>query len=260
MMQKSKPSTNESFLRGCVYKEARMKAVVYKGPKKVKVEEVEDAKIQAPTDALLKVTSTAICGSDLHMYEGRSVAKPGTMFGHEIMGVIEEAGSALFLDKERGPGGIAVQYRLRRLLQLRAGISECLSHCQSRCADCGVRVCGHGTVPRRPGRVCARALCGLQLSEASRAPLMTSGKMISCSWQIFSPQGSIPRKWSGSPRAPRWEFSGPDRWVFSQPTARSCRARPRSTSWISIRTGWRRQSRSARYRSISPKATRSNRS
>ncbi len=73
-----------------------MKAVVYKGPNKVAVEEVADPKIQAPTDALLKVTSTAICGSDLHMYEGRSIAAPGTTFGHEIMGVIEEAGSALY--------------------------------------------------------------------------------------------------------------------------------------------------------------------
>jgi hypothetical protein len=58
-----------------------MKAVVYKGPEKVHVEEVEDPKIQAPTDALLKV---AICGSDLHMYEGRSIAPLGTTFGHEI--------------------------------------------------------------------------------------------------------------------------------------------------------------------------------
>ncbi len=73
-----------------------MKAVVYKGPKNVQVEEVDDPKIEAPTDALLKVTSTAICGSDLHMYEGRSIAPPGTIFGHEIMGVIEETGSALF--------------------------------------------------------------------------------------------------------------------------------------------------------------------
>ena len=47
-----------------------MKALVYRGPMKMEVEEVETPRIQAPTDAIVKFTSTAICGSDLHMYEG----------------------------------------------------------------------------------------------------------------------------------------------------------------------------------------------
>lgn len=46
-----------------------MKALVYRGPKDIAVEEVDDPKIEAPTDAIVKVTSAAICGSDLHMYE-----------------------------------------------------------------------------------------------------------------------------------------------------------------------------------------------
>jgi glutathione-independent formaldehyde dehydrogenase len=72
-----------------------MKAVVYKGAKQVAVEEVDDPKISKPTDAIIKVTSAAICGSDLHMYEGRTAAEPGVIFGHEIMGVIEEIGDAV---------------------------------------------------------------------------------------------------------------------------------------------------------------------
>jgi glutathione-independent formaldehyde dehydrogenase len=72
-----------------------MKAVVYKGPRQMAVEEVDDPQISAPTDIIVKVTSAAICGSDLHMYEGRSGMKPGTVVGHEIMGVIEEIGSAV---------------------------------------------------------------------------------------------------------------------------------------------------------------------
>ncbi len=72
-----------------------MKAVVYKGPFNVAVEEVEDPAIVAPTDAVLKVTSAAICGSDLHMYEGRTAAQPGVVFGHEIMGVIDKVGDAV---------------------------------------------------------------------------------------------------------------------------------------------------------------------
>ena len=64
-----------------------VKAVVYKEPHTVEVEEVPDPRIESPTDVIIRVTSTAICGSDLHMYEGRTAAEPGTVFGHENMGV-----------------------------------------------------------------------------------------------------------------------------------------------------------------------------
>lgn len=69
-----------------------MKAVVYKEPFKVSVENVPDPKIEHPNDVIVRLTSTAICGSDLHMYEGRTAARPGMVFGHENMGVIEETG------------------------------------------------------------------------------------------------------------------------------------------------------------------------
>jgi glutathione-independent formaldehyde dehydrogenase len=45
--------------------------------------------------AIIKLTSTAICGSDLHMYDGRTVAEPGTVLGHEPLGVVEEVGDAV---------------------------------------------------------------------------------------------------------------------------------------------------------------------
>jgi len=76
-----------------------VKAVVYKQPFEVAVENVADPRIEAPTDALVRVTTTAICGSDLHMYEGRTGAEPGIVFGHENMGVVEEV----------GPGVVGVQ-------------------------------------------------------------------------------------------------------------------------------------------------------
>ncbi|WP_405583684.1 glutathione-independent formaldehyde dehydrogenase [Streptomyces sp. NBC_01190] len=69
-----------------------MKAVVYQKPYAVKVSQVDDPGIQHPNDVIVRVTSTAICGSDLHMYEGRTAAEPGIVFGHENMGVIEETG------------------------------------------------------------------------------------------------------------------------------------------------------------------------
>lgn len=69
-----------------------MRAVVYKGPFKVAVEQVENPKIQHPNDVIVHITSSAICGSDLHMYEGRTAAQPGIIFGHENMGLVEEVG------------------------------------------------------------------------------------------------------------------------------------------------------------------------
>src|SRR3954463_6550952 len=72
-----------------------MKAVVYKGPFDVAVDDVPDATIQAPTDAIVRITTTNICGSDLHMYEGRTSVENGTVLGHENMGIVEEVGSAV---------------------------------------------------------------------------------------------------------------------------------------------------------------------
>lgn len=72
-----------------------MKAVVFKGPLDVAVEEVPDARIEEPTDAIVRITSAAICGSDLHMYAGRTAVRPGTVLGHEPLGVVDRVGSAV---------------------------------------------------------------------------------------------------------------------------------------------------------------------
>ncbi|MFS4097218.1 glutathione-independent formaldehyde dehydrogenase [Streptomyces sp. AF1A] len=72
-----------------------MKAVVYEKPFSVTVKDVEDPHIQHPNDVIVRVTSSAICGSDLHMYEGRTAAEPGIVFGHENLGIIEEVGSGV---------------------------------------------------------------------------------------------------------------------------------------------------------------------
>ncbi|WP_042388467.1 glutathione-independent formaldehyde dehydrogenase [Streptacidiphilus melanogenes] len=72
-----------------------MKALVYQGERDVAVREVPDARIEEPTDVLIKVTATSICGSDLHMYEGRTDVEPGTVFGHENLGEVVEVGDAV---------------------------------------------------------------------------------------------------------------------------------------------------------------------
>lgn len=72
-----------------------MKALVYKGPRDVVVNNVPDAKIEKPTDVLVKITTTNICGSDLHMYEGRTSVETGKILGHENLGIVIEAGNAV---------------------------------------------------------------------------------------------------------------------------------------------------------------------
>ncbi|MBX3261274.1 MAG: glutathione-independent formaldehyde dehydrogenase [Labilithrix sp.] len=72
-----------------------MRAVVLKGVREVAVEDVPDPVIESPTDAIVRITSAAICGSDLHMFAGRTLAPPGLVLGHEPLGVVEEVGSAV---------------------------------------------------------------------------------------------------------------------------------------------------------------------
>ena len=73
-----------------------MKAVTWHGKRDVRVDEVPDPTIQEPTDAIIKVTTTAICGSDLHLYEVMGpFMSEGDILGHEPMGIVEEVGSAV---------------------------------------------------------------------------------------------------------------------------------------------------------------------
>jgi hypothetical protein len=58
-----------------------MKAVVYRGVRSVAVERVEDARIEEPTDALVRITSSAVCGTELHVYDGHMGAEPGLVLG-----------------------------------------------------------------------------------------------------------------------------------------------------------------------------------
>ncbi len=71
-----------------------MKAVTWQGKRDVRVETVPDPEIREPTDAIIKVTASGICGSDLHLYEVLgSFMDPGDVLGHEPMGVVEEVGA-----------------------------------------------------------------------------------------------------------------------------------------------------------------------
>ena len=73
-----------------------MRALTWQGLEKVAVLDVPDPVIQQPTDAIVRVTSTAICGSDLHLYGVLApYLHPGDVLGHEFMGVVEQVGAAV---------------------------------------------------------------------------------------------------------------------------------------------------------------------
>ena len=73
-----------------------MKALVYNGPGRKAWESVADPTLQSPTDAIVRIDSATICGTDLHILKGDVPAvKPGTVLGHEAVGTIVELGSAV---------------------------------------------------------------------------------------------------------------------------------------------------------------------
>ncbi|SDM98662.1 S-(hydroxymethyl)glutathione dehydrogenase / alcohol dehydrogenase [Fictibacillus solisalsi] len=69
-----------------------MKAVTFQGAKEIEVKNVEDPRLQEKEDIIVRITSTAICGSDLHIYQGALPAQKDYVIGHEPMGIVEEVG------------------------------------------------------------------------------------------------------------------------------------------------------------------------
>jgi threonine dehydrogenase-like Zn-dependent dehydrogenase len=78
-----------------------MRAVVYRGIERVEVAEVPDPVLMEPSDAIVRVALTAICGSDLHLYHGKAPLEPGETIGHEAIGVVDTVGSSV---KRFAPG------------------------------------------------------------------------------------------------------------------------------------------------------------
>ncbi|MBI2016439.1 MAG: alcohol dehydrogenase catalytic domain-containing protein [Candidatus Rokubacteria bacterium] len=74
-----------------------MKAIAFRGVGDVRTETVPDPTIVDPTDVVLRITTSAVCGSDLHQYHGRggALVQPGSVMGHEFMGVVDEVGAGV---------------------------------------------------------------------------------------------------------------------------------------------------------------------
>ncbi|MEU3293720.1 zinc-dependent alcohol dehydrogenase [Streptomyces longwoodensis] len=115
-----------------------MKAVTWQGKRDVRVEEVPDPKIEEPTDAIIRITSSGLCGSDLHLYEVLTpFMTPGDILGHEPMGIVEEVGA--------GVPDLAVGDRVVVPFQIACGTCwMCLTGLPTQCETTQVRSQGMG--------------------------------------------------------------------------------------------------------------------
>ena len=97
-----------------------MLAAVWHGRRNVQIDSVPDPVILEPTDAIVRVTSSGLCGSDLHLYEVLApFMTPGDILGHEPMGIVEAVGSLGDEHRRRRPRRRAVQHLVRPLLHVR---------------------------------------------------------------------------------------------------------------------------------------------
>ena len=115
-----------------------MKAVTWQGKRDVQVETVPDPTIQEPTDAIVRITTTGICGSDLHLYEVLGpFLEQGDILGHEPMGIVEDV----------GPGVTAIRPGDRVVIPFNIACNSCFMctrGLQSQCETTQVREQGMG--------------------------------------------------------------------------------------------------------------------
>ncbi len=139
-----------------------MKAVVWHGKRDVRVETVPDPQIEEPTDAIVRITSTGLCGSDLHLYELLTpFMTEGDILGHESMGIVEEVGSQV---RNIVPGDrVVVPFNIScgHCFMCSTGLQSQCETTQVHDYERGAALFGYtkmyGQVSRRPGRAAAGA-------------------------------------------------------------------------------------------------------
>lgn len=162
-----------------------MKAVSYEGVHQVAVKDHPKPKLQKPTDAVLRVTTSGICGIDLHMYDGRTPLKSGTVVGHEIMGVIDEIGEAVQSIKKGDRVVLPFNISCGFCFNCHRGHTEACLTANPEQPHAAYGYAGMGPIKAAGQSMCS---CRLPISTASsfQALRATSGKMISCFSPMFS--------------------------------------------------------------------------
>ena len=221
-----------------------MKAVTWHGKRDVRVDTVPDPMIQEPTDAIIEVTSTNICGSDLHLYEmlGPFMSE-GDILGHEPMGIVEEVGSEVTEPRRRRPGRHPVPDLLRPLLHVRRSSStpsarRPRSATRAWAPRCSATPSSTAQVPGRPGRVPAGAAGPVHphqgarrsAGRAVRLPLRRAADRVAGGRVRRRSRRAAASSCSVSARSATWPPGSPSTRAPAgdrrRPRARAARARP----------------------------------
>src|SRR5205085_5263183 len=125
--EQSKCNAGIAFAKLWGARRLRMLAMVYRGPYRVRIEDKPIPAIEHPNDAIVRVTRSAICGSDLHLYHGLVPdTRVGYTFGHEAVGVVEEV----------GPQVTAVQPGDRVVVPFNIACGRCFYCADKLCSQC----------------------------------------------------------------------------------------------------------------------------
>ena len=187
-----------------------MKAVTYHGKRDVRVDNVPDPTIEEPTDAIVRITSSGICGSDLHLYEVLGAfMDEGDILGHEPMGIVEEVGAEVTHIK---PGD-------RVVIPFNISCGHCFMCDQglySQCETTQVREQGKGAAllgyTKLYGQVPGGQAEYLRVPQAQFGPIKVPERVRPTSASSTSPTCCPPPGRRSStrrfPRAARWPCSG----------------------------------------------------
>ena len=238
-----------------------MRALTWQGNEHVEVTDVPDPVIQEPNDIIIRVTSTAICGSDLHLYGVLGpFLKPGDVLGHEPMGIVEETGPDI--THLRAGDRVVIPFNIScgHCWMCQRGLFAQCETTQVRSQGKGAALFGYtslyGSVPGRPGRStcgCRRPSSGR--SRSPKAPLTSS----TCTCRTSCPLPTRPwpmRTSLTAARWPCWPRTGRADGCADRPSPwRGARDRggPGVRTAGGGRTVWRRRP-STRARSTTPRA------
>ena len=214
-----------------------MKAVAWHGRRDVRVDSVPDPTIKQPTDAIVRITTTAICGSDLHLYEvlGPFMTE-GDILGHEPMGIVEEIGTEVT--------AVAPGDRVVMPFQIACGhCFMCEQNLQTQCETTQVREHGMGAAlygyTKLYGQVPGGQAQFLRVPYANYNPIKVlegppDERFVYLSDVLPPGRRSSTRR---SPTAAAWWSSG---WARSAtwPRASRCTAATASSPWTSCRSAW----------------------
>ena len=221
-----------------------MRAVTFQAPGEVLVEQVPEPELQHPEDAIVSVEASGICGSDLHIYHGRTPVERGFTVGHEFVGTVLAVGD----DVERAAVGDRV------LGCFHSACGTCVACVRGDYHRCLLgRTFGHGSkLGDLQGAQAERLLVPRANLTLRRVPDGMSSDTALFAGDVMG-TGYHAIAHAGTRRATRWPCWDSDRWGCApcRPPARPGRCRcSRSTPW---HPGSRWPSRSARRPSISPR-------